>query len=70
MVFDYLISRLNEEWMNTYKFSKFRKHQNLLTKIQNIDEIHKTVRNSDYLKACLYVESKGGATTNAVNQVL
>ena len=29
-----------------------------------------TIRNSGYVKACLYVEIKCGATINAVNQVL
>ena len=70
MVFDYLISRPNEERMNTYKFIKFSKPQNLLTEIQTVDGTHQTVRNSDYLKECLYVESKGGVAASAINEIL
>ena len=67
MVFDHLISRLNEEWTNTCKFSKL---QNLLTKIQSVDGTQHIVRNSDYLKACLYVESKGDVAASAINEIL
>ena len=36
----------------------------------NETQQNQTVRNNGYLKGCLYVESKGGAGANAVNQVL
>ena len=67
MVFHHLISRLNEELRNTCKFSKL---QNLLTKIQSIDGTQQIVRNNDYLKASLYVKSKGGVAVNAINEIL
>ena len=69
-MFNHLISRLNEELSNTCKFSIFRKLQNLMTKIQSVDGTHQIVRNSDYLKASLYVESKGGVAVNAINEIL
>ena len=67
MVFHHPINRLNEELRNTYKFSKL---QNLFTKTQSVDGTQQTVRNSDSLKACLYVESKGGVAANAINEIL
>ena len=67
MVFDHLRIILNEEWTNTYKFIKL---QNILTKIQSVDGTQQTVRNSDYLEACLYVESKGGVAASAINEIL
>ena len=69
-MFHHLISRINEELKNTCKFRKFSKLQNLLTKIQSLDGTQQIVRNSDYLKASLYVESKGGVAANAINELL
>ena len=69
-MFHHLISKLNEELNNTCKFSKFNKLQNLLTEIQSVDGTHQIVRNSDYVKASLYVESKGGVAANAINKIL
>ena len=55
--------------MNTCKFNKLR---NPLMETLSVNETqqNRTVRNSDYLNDYLYVERKGGAATNAVNQVL
>ena len=39
-------------------------------KIQSVNGTQQTVRNSDYLKACLYVESKGGVAASAINEIL
>ena len=69
-MFHHLISRLNEELMNACKFSKFSKLQNIMMEIQSIDGTQQIVRNSDYLKASLYVESKGGVAVNAINEIL
>ena len=41
-----------------------------MTKIQSVDGTQQIVRNSDYLKASLYVESKGGVAANAINKIL
>ena len=38
--------------------------------IQSVDGTHQTVTNSDYLKASLYVEIKGGAVASAINEIL
>ena len=53
--------------MNTYKFIKL---QNILTKIKSVDGTQQTIRNSDYLKACLYVERKGDVAVSAINEIL
>ena len=39
------------------------------TKKNRDNKKNQAVRNRGYLKACLYVQSKGAAAPNAVNQV-
>ena len=38
--------------------------------IQSVDGTQQIVRNSDYLKASLYVETKGDVVAKAINEIL
>ena len=41
-----------------------------MTEIQSVDGTQQIVRNSDYLKASLYVETKGGVAAKMINEIL